>query len=397
MRDNSCRESIDKILHDALTARKNLLDNHSNLHRLADYCQNKYFSVENTRSVIEESKAFTTQALASVTYQINNLAASLLKLLDAQTLQLKQMESSVNMLSRTVDIFKENIARREIGVLTTQSKGPRTQKMVLPANGLEPLRMYRRIPISYTRLDKLGHSHWESNKTGSEESTETENRQSMHSSFSWSFQGIAVPPPSVPDFVGSNITAPPGCLPASPSPPLMSVCSPSLPPYAYPDLSMLPPPPPPEDEIGDALPPPPPPQSNMPSFPPNTSVTLETPPPTQANMPIPPPPPPPPTQGKMSIPPPPPPPPTQGNMPIPPPPPPPPTQGNMAIPPPPPPPPTQGNMAIPPPPPRSSSSTPTPPPLPPQSTPMVPPPPPPPNTSGKFVPPPPPPLPQFKC
>lgn len=59
-----------------------------------------HMQVDNSRSVIEESRAFTTQALASVTYQINNLAASLLKLLDAQTLQLKQMESSVNMLSQ---------------------------------------------------------------------------------------------------------------------------------------------------------------------------------------------------------------------------------------------------------------------------------------------------------
>lgn len=55
--------------------------------------------MQDTRSVIEESKALTTQALASVTYQINNLATSLLKLLDAQTVQLKQMESSVNMLT----------------------------------------------------------------------------------------------------------------------------------------------------------------------------------------------------------------------------------------------------------------------------------------------------------
>ncbi|XP_056627754.1 ABI gene family member 3 isoform X2 [Triplophysa dalaica] len=396
MPENSCRESIDKILHDAPTARKNLLDNHSNLHRLADYCQNKYFNVDNTRSVIEESRAFTTQALASVTYQINNLAASLLKLLDAQTLQLKQMESSVNMLSQTVDIFKENVARREIGVLTTGSIRLRTQKKALPPNGPEPLRVYRRIPISYTRLDKLGHSHWERNKT--EESTEKENRQSFQqisaegtrSSFSWPFQGFAVPPPSVPDFVGSNITAPPACSPASPSPPLLSACSPSLPPYVYQDLSMLPPPPPPYDEMEDAPPPPPPspPQSNMPSFPPNTSVTLAIPPPppTQANMAIPPPPPPSPTQGKICIPPPPPPPPTQGNM-------------GFPAPPPPPPPPAQGNMAIPPPPPpaRSSSSAPTPPPLPTQSTPMVPPPPPLLNTGGKFVPPPPPPLPQFKC
>lgn len=66
---------------------------------------------------------------------------------------------------QTVDIFKENVARREIGVLTTGSIRLRTQKKALPPNGPEPLRVYRRIPISYTRLDKLGHSHWERNKT----------------------------------------------------------------------------------------------------------------------------------------------------------------------------------------------------------------------------------------
>uniref|UniRef100_A0A8C2GK56 Uncharacterized protein n=1 Tax=Cyprinus carpio TaxID=7962 RepID=A0A8C2GK56_CYPCA len=79
-----------KILQEAPTARKALLDNHSNLHKVADYCQSKYLS--DTRSVIDESKALTTQALASVTYQINNLATSLLKILDAQTVQLKQID-----------------------------------------------------------------------------------------------------------------------------------------------------------------------------------------------------------------------------------------------------------------------------------------------------------------
>lgn len=55
--------------------------------------------MEDTKSVIEESKALTAQALANVSYQINNLAVSVLKILDVQTVQLKQMESSVNMLT----------------------------------------------------------------------------------------------------------------------------------------------------------------------------------------------------------------------------------------------------------------------------------------------------------
>ncbi|KTF83602.1 hypothetical protein cypCar_00042050, partial [Cyprinus carpio] len=382
MRDNNCKERIDKILQEAPAARKALLDNHSNLQKVADYCQNKNLNVQDSRSVIEESKALTTQALASVTYQINTLATSVLKLLDAQTVQLKQMEFSVNLLTLTVDMYKEKISREEIGVLTKQSKVPWTQKVVPPASGLEPFRAYRRVPISYTRLDKLGHGHWEGSKT---EEPKTDNEESVSvqlgtqgpTTFNWSFLGIAVPPPSVPGCVGSSVSAPPDLSSSSPHPSLMSDSSPSLP--AYPHLSMLPPPPLADDEMGDAPPPPPP-----PSPPPASSVyggTWVPPPPpppgqntslTSANPP-PPPPPPPPLPGNMAIPPPPAPPPD--NVPI-----------------PPPPPPIQGKTAVPPPPSSAYSGSSLPPP--PQNASIVPPPPPPPPcTGGKFIPPPPPPPP----
>ncbi|XDV45024.1 hypothetical protein PO909_013202 [Leuciscus waleckii] len=381
MRDNNCKECIDKILQEAPTARKALLDNHSNLHKVADYCQNKYLNVEDTKSVIEESKALTAQALASVSYQINNLAVSVLKILDVQTVQLKQMESSVNMLTLTVGMYKEKIARREIGVLTKQSKVPRTQKLDPPAGGREPFRVYKRVPISYTRLDKLGHSHWEASNN-EEPKSETDNEDSLKqlgtqesSTFNWSFLGIAVPPPSVPDWVGSSFTAPPGLSPASPSPSLKSDRSPSTPPYAYPDLSMLPPPPL-DDEMGDAPPPPPPPSPPPPNSEYGGSLLYPPPPPPGQN-----------TSMTSANPPPPPPPP--GNVAGPPPPPPPPLQGKTAVPPPPPPPPPPPSSAY------SGSSIPPPPPPPPQNASMPPPPPPPPNTGGKFVPPPPPPPPPF--
>ena len=54
------------------------------------------------RHALEETKSYTTQSLASVAYQINTLATNFLHLLDLQTMQLKEMESSINHLSQVM-------------------------------------------------------------------------------------------------------------------------------------------------------------------------------------------------------------------------------------------------------------------------------------------------------
>lgn len=59
-------------------------------------------------------------------------------------------------LKQTVDIHKEKVARREIGILTTNKNTSRTHKIIAPGNMERPVR-YIRKPIDYTLLDDVGH------------------------------------------------------------------------------------------------------------------------------------------------------------------------------------------------------------------------------------------------
>uniref|UniRef100_A0AAY5KRN7 ABI family, member 3b n=1 Tax=Esox lucius TaxID=8010 RepID=A0AAY5KRN7_ESOLU len=81
-------ELVSQILQEAPTARKALIDNYANLHKVADYCENNYLGLV---QALEETKALTTQALASVTYQINSLASSVLRLLETPTISFPHM------------------------------------------------------------------------------------------------------------------------------------------------------------------------------------------------------------------------------------------------------------------------------------------------------------------
>lgn len=55
-----------------------------------------------------------------------------------------------------MDIHKEKVARREIGILTTNKNTSRTHKIIAPGNMERPVR-YIRKPIDYTLLDDVGH------------------------------------------------------------------------------------------------------------------------------------------------------------------------------------------------------------------------------------------------
>ncbi|NXT96208.1 ABI3 protein, partial [Anhinga rufa] len=142
--------------HDIPAGRQVLRDHHCNLHRVADYCESNYLQASDKRKALEETMALSTQSLASVTYQVSSLATAFLRLLDLQAAELRKVEAKVSCVAQKVDMHKEKVSRREIGLLTVSKKFPSYQKIMPPASPpcLEP---YYRKPLNFSSLDDIGH------------------------------------------------------------------------------------------------------------------------------------------------------------------------------------------------------------------------------------------------
>nr|XP_034991040.1 ABI gene family member 3 [Zootoca vivipara] len=87
---------LQQLLQNAIPcARGTLKDNYSNLLKVADYCESNYEEAKDKRKALEETMAFATQSLASVAYQISNLASDILKTMDLQLAEVRQVEAKV--------------------------------------------------------------------------------------------------------------------------------------------------------------------------------------------------------------------------------------------------------------------------------------------------------------
>uniref|UniRef100_A0A1A8DEZ4 ABI family, member 3 n=1 Tax=Nothobranchius kadleci TaxID=1051664 RepID=A0A1A8DEZ4_NOTKA len=339
MKDQNFKDEVAKILEEAPNARKALRENHENLLNVADYCYNNYTQPGGNKiTALEETKNFATQSLASVAYQISTMASSVLALLDAQANQLCQLESSINLIGQTVEMHKEKVSRREIGVFTAIRRVPRSHK-IIPPTGTQPRPPYSRQPVSFHQLDGLGHGMKVSGKQSDKSGTIRKHGASIRSNKTPEpIQCPVVPPaggssfgkPVAPPTIPTNWQAPPDCdiittllddvlppplptddalsqgdeasnasVPPPPPPPVSSgemvaplpssgpavgALPPPPPPPGLAEVAAPPPPPPPGSPGVEALPPPPPPSSEAlfshcappPAPPPMSLLSLET-------------------------------------------------------------------------------------------------------------------------
>uniref|UniRef100_A0A8D2CXD1 Abl interactor 1 n=1 Tax=Sciurus vulgaris TaxID=55149 RepID=A0A8D2CXD1_SCIVU len=225
------------------SGKRALIESYQNLTRVADYCENNYIQATDKRKALEETKAYTTQSLASVAYQINALANNVLQLLDIQASQLRRMESSINHISqhgnnqpaRTGTLSRTNPPTQKPPSPPMSGRG--TLGRNTPYKTLEPVKPPT-VPNDYmTSPARLGSQH-SPGRTAS-----LNQRPRTHSGSSG---GSGSRENSGSSSIGIPIAVP------TPSPPTIG-------PVAD---SPTPPPPPPPDDIpmfDDSPPPPPPP------------------------------------------------------------------------------------------------------------------------------------------
>ncbi|XP_028610788.1 ABI gene family member 3 isoform X2 [Grammomys surdaster] len=266
---------------DIPTGREALRGNHSALLRVANYCEDNYLQATDKRKALEETMAFTTQALASVAYQVGNLAGHTLRMLDLQGAALRQVEAKMSTLGQMVNMHMEKVARREIGTLATVMRLPPGQK-VIPPESLPPLAPYYRKPLNFACLDDIGHGIKDSSTQLSR--TGTLSRKSIKATATPASATLGRPPripepvqlPAVPDgklsaASSASSLASAGAEGASGIPQSKGQVAPATPPPP-PVASVTPPPPPLSAEV--FLPPPPlevsqpPPEAELPLPPP---------------------------------------------------------------------------------------------------------------------------------
>uniref|UniRef100_A0A0N5BSE9 SH3 domain-containing protein n=1 Tax=Strongyloides papillosus TaxID=174720 RepID=A0A0N5BSE9_STREA len=143
------------IEEDIPDGRYKLEESHTNLERVAAYCEANYLQSENKKAAFEETKSFAIKSLGSVAYHINNLAVNLLQTLNLENERIEGLQLEVSKANHLMKMRKEKCGRRQIGMLAVPKKSSSDVKTEIVQR--KPAPHYERKPIDYSSLDDIGH------------------------------------------------------------------------------------------------------------------------------------------------------------------------------------------------------------------------------------------------
>ncbi|CAI5790125.1 ABI gene family member 3 [Podarcis lilfordi] len=239
---------LQQLMQNAIpSARGTLKDNYSNLLKVADYCESNYEEAKDKRKALEETMAFATQSLASVAYQISNLASDILKTMDLQLAEVRQVEAKVCSIAQDhgTQLAKTGtLCRRGNATSSGQSSGSLRRSQRIPEPIRPPVVPEGKPSSSASSLSSLSPTE-AMEKTGMITSTEPPPPPAL-SPFPPPAEASDVLPPPLPEdllpppppFAVSDVT-PDLDFPMTPPPLDASNLEQLVPP-------LLPPPPPPE-------------------------------------------------------------------------------------------------------------------------------------------------------
>ncbi|GAB1296707.1 ABI gene family member 3 [Apodemus speciosus] len=265
---------------DIPTGREALRGNHSALLRVANYCEDNYLQATDKRKALEETMAFTTQALASVAYQVGNLAGHTLRMLDLQGAALRQVEAKMSTLGQVGTVLHRRACLPSLRTTESLSTLPAWMTLATESSDLS------------TQLSRTGTLSRKSIKAPATPASATLGRppripepvqlpavpdgklSAASSASSLASAGSAEGASGIPQSKGQ-------VAPATPPPPPVAPATPPPPP---PPVAPATPPPPP---VAPVTPPPPPLSAEVFLLPPLPEVSQ---PPPEAELPLPPPP-----------------------------------------------------------------------------------------------------------
>ena len=108
-------------------------------------------------AALDETKAYTTRALASVSNQIHNFASNLITLFDLQLNGINELETQANSMASAIRFHAERASRREIGKLTKPKLLPNPAPKVIKPMYPERYAAKKRRTNYYSSSSSGGH------------------------------------------------------------------------------------------------------------------------------------------------------------------------------------------------------------------------------------------------